>query len=853
MIKFTIVTGSLKITNTISESTLVLAAKKDISSITNSLYQEIPKIQLYNINIGSNAVIINEPLENCVDENDIPFTVETFITFAANNFGFNGEINPRSIVVVDNFAALPNASTVPDKFYWASNATGNYLTGLYYSNGMAWEFSEAIGIIAVTNYTALPNPTTVSGLYYWVSNTQGTSWLPGSLGGTFYNKGMYYSNGTTWEYIDIPYQATQAEVNVGTNNDKFVTPFTFTNSNKWGTKENTITQGTTAQYYRGDKTFQTLNRASVGLNDVDNTSDADKPVSTAQASAIGLKESSANKEASGGFVGLTLFKINFKNTLNTFTSFFTNSNTAERTYTFKDADGTMAFTSDINATAIAEINHAAAEKTTLVDADEITGQNSATSFSLIRVTCLNVYNYLKLKFDIIYAKIMGNLVVVNNWTTDLPAIVSGNITLADNKTYLTRGLQIMGTVTITQGVSNAILGLDKSSDGYVYSGSSAFLINSNKDCTISNITLAATAVGGSIFNFTGSTNKLEIKENIFANSKTIGTINGGDVLVMSKNFITGCSEGLSILGTYNFADIADTLSENNLSTITCLSIPSGTFGQIKISRNVFSMASGQTAINIGTPTVVNGVIELCDFLGVGTYLTGINELTPNWQLRANRGTNFKNTILYQPRALDRSWFSVRASNATRASNGIVTTGFGTATNNTDSITGLTKYTTSSVLGSFAGIESTAFTELPVNASPIFTSVIKTDSAITNQRLWAGLFSATLSDSDDQSGSYIAFRHSTVAGDTGWRAIVDNGTTQTVSSNIGTISTSTYYYLEIRADYQNSKCYFQVNNGGWTTVSSMPSSGTKMGFCVELTNPDIGASSFNFSRLDCNHL
>jgi len=36
------------------------------------------------------------------------------------------------------------------------------------------------------------------------------------------------------------------------------------------TKENTITPGTTAQYYRGDKSFQTLDKTAVGLGNVDN-------------------------------------------------------------------------------------------------------------------------------------------------------------------------------------------------------------------------------------------------------------------------------------------------------------------------------------------------------------------------------------------------------------------------------------------------------------------------------------------------------------------------------------------------------------------------------------------------------
>lgn len=41
-------------------------------------------------------------------------------------------------------------------------------------------------------------------------------------------------------------------------------------------KENVVPNGATGDYYRGDKSFQTLDKTSVGLNNVDNTSDADK-------------------------------------------------------------------------------------------------------------------------------------------------------------------------------------------------------------------------------------------------------------------------------------------------------------------------------------------------------------------------------------------------------------------------------------------------------------------------------------------------------------------------------------------------------------------------------------------------
>jgi hypothetical protein len=50
--------------------------------------------------------------------------------------------------------------------------------------------------------------------------------------------------------------------------------------------EPAITTGTTSQYFRGDKTFQTLDKTAVGLGNVDNTSDLDKPISTATLTAL---------------------------------------------------------------------------------------------------------------------------------------------------------------------------------------------------------------------------------------------------------------------------------------------------------------------------------------------------------------------------------------------------------------------------------------------------------------------------------------------------------------------------------------------------------------------------------------
>jgi len=113
----------------------------------------------------------------------------------------------------------------------------------------------------------------------------------------------------------------------------------------------------------------------------------------------------AKKDTSGGFVGLTLFKINFKNALNTVTSFFTNSNTTERTYTFPNKSGTVAMLDDITSPDVAGAINAAAEKTTLADSDRIPLTDSAASFALKWLSFANLKVVLKAYFDTLYAPV----------------------------------------------------------------------------------------------------------------------------------------------------------------------------------------------------------------------------------------------------------------------------------------------------------------------------------------------------------------------------------------------------------------------------------------------------------------
>lgn len=75
-------------------------------------------------------------------------------------------------------------------------------------------------------------------------------------------------------------------------------------------KEPVIPAGTVADYWRGDKTWQTLNKAAVGLGNVDNTSDLDKPISTATQAALDNKSNVGHThvpaDITGGTAGYVL-------------------------------------------------------------------------------------------------------------------------------------------------------------------------------------------------------------------------------------------------------------------------------------------------------------------------------------------------------------------------------------------------------------------------------------------------------------------------------------------------------------------------------------------------------------------
>ena len=84
----------------------------------------------------------------------------------------------------------------------------------------------------------------------------------------------------------------------------------------YGGREPAIPAGATSQYFRGDKTWQTLNKAAVGLSAVDNTSDMAKPISTATQVALNAKANAANPTFTGTVTGVTKAMVGLGNVPN---------------------------------------------------------------------------------------------------------------------------------------------------------------------------------------------------------------------------------------------------------------------------------------------------------------------------------------------------------------------------------------------------------------------------------------------------------------------------------------------------------------------------------------------------------
>lgn len=94
------------------------------------------------------------------------------------------------------------------------------------------EIQVYIELHNVANYAALPAASSASNELWYCINSQGIRFI------NYKPNGWYFSDGSNWTYQETPFEASQVEVDAGTNTSKSVTPATFAGAAKWGTKVN---------------------------------------------------------------------------------------------------------------------------------------------------------------------------------------------------------------------------------------------------------------------------------------------------------------------------------------------------------------------------------------------------------------------------------------------------------------------------------------------------------------------------------------------------------------------------------------------------------------------------------------
>jgi hypothetical protein len=134
-----------------------------------------------------------------------------------------------------------------------------------------------------------------------------------------------------------------------------------------------------------------------------------------------------------------------------------------------------------------------------------------------------------------------------------------------------------------------------------------------------------------------------------------------------------------------------------------------------------------------------------------------------------------------------------------------------------------------------------------------------DATSTGLRAFVGFTSGTMAASvsaDNPAGSGLGWQYSTSRGDTGWKFMTDNGTTQTVSSTILPMAVNEIFDFFIYSPpYPNNTIiYYRVDNitagttAEGTTSTTLPAGGTQMRAGFQITNVNNGGRNVRMNRL-----
>lgn len=179
-------------------------------------------------------------------------------------------------------------------------------TGQFWRGDKSWVSIDksTIGLSNVDNTADVAKPVSTA------TQTALNAKEPTIAGGT---TTQFWRGDKTWVIVD---KSTVGLANVDNTADTNK-PVSAAQQTALNAKENSIAAGTTTQFWRGDKTWTAIDKTTVGLGNVDNTSDLNKPVSTATQTALNAKAPLASPTFTGTVSGVTKSMVGLANVDNT--------------------------------------------------------------------------------------------------------------------------------------------------------------------------------------------------------------------------------------------------------------------------------------------------------------------------------------------------------------------------------------------------------------------------------------------------------------------------------------------------------------------------------------------------------
>lgn len=200
-------------------------------------------------------------------------------------------------------------------------------------------------------------------------------------------------------------------------------------------------------------------------------------------------------------------------------------------------------------------------------------------------------------------KARNNFVLVQS-AADLPAPVSGIITLVSGTTY-----EINGTIVMTSKINlNGcyLIGKDANNDKLIYTPGSGELFTGTKGGTIKTLTLAAITTGAKLFNLDlASTENLVFRDNVIANCKDVGLVKGGYIVFFSVINYSGNTNGIT------YQDVNHLLLDNTAWFSTNYNTFEKFVGTFSMIEKLGGFSHGLSA-NSAVELDVSGIVTITD-------------------------------------------------------------------------------------------------------------------------------------------------------------------------------------------------------------------------------------------------